>query len=277
MVDRAIGWLERLDEAPFFLWVHLFDPHAPYEAPGHRFDPPTDGEQLELPAYWPAAHRSVTSTDWLERAYEAEIRYTDAQLGRLLAVLKHKGQLDNALVVLTADHGESLTEHGLLFDHGDDLMAPSLRIPLIFNWPGEVSPAVSTCLASNLDVTPTVLGLLGIKDGMARHGRDRSAALRGGDCADASVLATTVSGRFVDPPPIDHALRWPGIKRVAHAGGEAVCWRTPHAVDGEVRLPECPVDIGAEMGRALSEGRPPAAPQTDAQTTEALKALGYIE
>jgi len=277
VVDRAIRWLERAGPAPIFLWVHLFDPHAPYEAPGHLFDPPTDGPALALPSYWPPEHREITSTAWLEAAYDAEVRYTDAQVGRLLAVLRHTGRLDGALVVLTADHGESLTEHGQLFDHGDDLMAPSLRVPLIFSWPGEVEPQVLDCLASNLDLTPTVLGLLGIEDEAVRHGSDRSSALRGGDCTDRPVLATTVSGRFVDPPPIDHALRWPGAKRIEHASGASACWRVPDALDGEAEVPECPPGMAGAMDRALAEGSPPEAPRDDVQTTEALRALGYLE
>jgi len=277
VVDRAAAWLERQEGAPFFLWVHLFDPHAPYEAPGHAFDPPTDGAVLDLPAFWPAAHQAITSTSWLSSAYDAEVRYVDAQLGRLLAVLRHRGELENTLIVLTADHGESLTEHGLLFDHGDDLMEPSLRVPLIFRWPGEVVPTTLSCLASNMDTAPTVLGLLGIEDGLTRHGVDRSAVLRGGNCIDSHVLATTVSGRFVDPAPIDHALRWPGAKRVVPAFGPATCWRVPAEVGGEEQVADCLPGMAGAMERALDDLVSPEAPRTDPETLEALEALGYME
>ncbi len=277
VVDRAVSWLDRQDGAPFFLWLHLFDPHAPYEAPGHTFDPPTAGAALDLPGYWPPSHRAITSTEWLSEAYDAEVRYVDGQIGRLLAVLRHRGQLDETLVVLTADHGESLTEHGLLFDHGDDLMEPSLRVPLIFHWPGKVAPGVLRCLGSNMDTAPTVLGLLGITDGLSRHGVDRSKALRGGECTDSPVLATTVSGRFVDPAPIDHALRWPGSKRILSASGTATCWRVPAAVGGEKEMQSCPPGMVDAMQEALEAKAPPQAPRTDPETIEALRALGYIE
>jgi arylsulfatase A-like enzyme len=276
-VGRAIRWLERIEEGPIFMWVHLFDPHGPYEAPGQPFDPPTDGEALDLPAYWPAEHRAITSSRWLEQAYDAEIRYVDSQLGRLLAVLQHVGRLDNTLVVLTADHGESLTEHGMLFDHGDDLMAPSLRVPMLISWPGHVEPGTIDCLASNMDVTPTVLGLLGIDDGVLRQGSDRSAELRGGPCTDEPVLSTTVSGRFVDPPPVDHALRWPGVKRIVHASGEVVCWRAPSGISDEVVIARCPDGMDTAMERSIEGGVVPSFPETDPATTEALRALGYIE
>jgi len=276
-VDRAIAWLDRPAKAPFFLWLHLFDPHAPYEAPGHPFDPPTDGAALELPVYWPETHRAITSTAWLSAAYDAEVRFVDAQIGRLLAVLQHGGELEDTLIVLTADHGESLTEHGLLFDHGDDLFEPSLRVPLIVNWPDEVAAGQLQCLASNMDVTPTILGLLGIDDGAERHGVDRSDSLRGGECVDSAVLATTVSGRFLDPPPIDHALRWPGAKRILGASGAVSCWKTPQDVGGEVEMPVCPPGMDAAMGQALLAGAPPEVPRSDPETTEALRSLGYVE
>ena len=160
-VTRALAWLDDHRDEQSFLWVHLFDPHAPYEAPGHAFDPPTDGPALELPGYWPPPHRAVTSTAWLERAYEAELAYVDAQVGRLVDEIEAMGLLDETVIVLTADHGESLTEHDYLFDHGDYLYDASLRVPLIIRYPPVAKAGhVADCQVSTLDLPQTLLSLL---------------------------------------------------------------------------------------------------------------------
>ncbi len=287
-VDRALAWLDRQERAapdqPFFLWLHLFDAHAPYEAPGHPFDPPTDGEPLDLPAYWPPRDRAITSTEWLTRAYEAEIAYADAQLGRLVAALEARGLLDDMLVVVTADHGESLTEHGYLFDHGDHLYDASLRVPLAVRWPGRVAAGARLgCQVSNLDVAPTILGLLGVDDGQARTGLDRAADLRAGTCADEPVVSTTVAGRFVAHPPVDHALRHDDHKLIRHALAEERGVPAEECYDlaadpAETRdLGACPPSLGAEFDRLLRGAGEAASPEMDAGTRDALKALGYIE
>ena len=101
-VTRAMHWRQRNEGSPSFVWLHLFDPHAPYEAPGHPFDPPTDGEKLDLPAYWPPPHKAITDTEWLIDAYHAEVQYVDDLLGPFLDTVG-----ENSIVILTADHGES--------------------------------------------------------------------------------------------------------------------------------------------------------------------------
>lgn len=287
VLDRALPWLDAHQGAPFFLWVHLFDAHGPYEAPDHPFDPPTDGPALDLPPYWPARDRAITSTDWLVQAYDAELRYVDAQVGRLVDRLDQLGLREQTLLVLTADHGESLTEHGYLFDHGDDLFDPSLRVPLAVRWPGRVPAGTRLgCQVSNEDVTPTVLGLLGIDDGQARVGVDRSAALAGGPCVEAPVIATTVGARFTDNPPIDHALRGSGHKLISQAprpgetaGAEALYDLS--ADPGELSpLPEGsgPRDpMRTVLRAALQGGGPVQQAESDMETREALKALGYVE
>jgi len=118
----------------WFAWVHLFDPHTPYDAP-----PP---------------YRSGRSP------YDAEVAYTDATIGRLLDRLTRQGQLEHALVVVTADHGESLGDHGET-THGLFAYESTLAVPLIFHGTG-VGRAVADTPVSHADILPTILDLAGV-------------------------------------------------------------------------------------------------------------------
>lgn len=278
-VSRALSWLEEHQDEPFFLWVHLFDPHAPYESPDHEFNPPTDGEALELPQYWPPPHRAITSKDWLVDAYDAEIEYTDGQVARILDRLDQLGLTDSTIVVVTADHGESLTEHDYLFDHGDDLYDPSLLVPLIIRAPGvsQEDTRVS-CQVGNIDVAPTVLSLLGLESEVDRMGEDRTGELRGEACRDTSQVATTVAGRFVENPPIDHAWRADGHKLIRHEEGEPECFNLNDDPDELVNLgAACPTTLSTELELVIEFGADPQAAADDAESKQALEALGYID
>ena len=132
VVDDAIRWLERVGDAPFFLWAHLYDPHRPYEAPE------------------PFASR--------HNPYIAELAYADSQIARLLDTLEKRNLLDRVVVVVTADHGESLGEHREL-DHGVFLYESVLRVPLIVRAPG-LAPRRVADVVRLTDVMPTILDLL---------------------------------------------------------------------------------------------------------------------
>jgi arylsulfatase A-like enzyme len=112
--DRALAWLQdwatNASKAPFFLWVHLFDPHQPY-----------DTASFDLAALAPTA-------------YDAEIAEADRAVGRIVEWLRRHDVLDDTLVVLTADHGESLGEHGEL-THGVFIYDATIRVPLVWRLP----------------------------------------------------------------------------------------------------------------------------------------------
>ncbi|HXV76826.1 MAG TPA: sulfatase-like hydrolase/transferase, partial [Candidatus Polarisedimenticolaceae bacterium] len=158
VVDAAIGWLERTiavdPRRPFLAWVHLFDPHMPYE-------PPTEYAAM-LPG----------------RPYDREIAFCDAQIGRLLEFLAQADLLERTLVVLTADHGEGLGDHDEL-THGVLIYDSTVRVPLIVSHPRLFARGVDIAdrVAGGTDVFPTVLGLLGVAAGQAEvDGRDLFAA-----------------------------------------------------------------------------------------------------
>jgi choline-sulfatase len=139
VADRAIEWLRAEPKRPFFAWVHLYDAHAPYEAPE------------------PFRSRFPRSRNG---AYDAEIAYADAQVGRLLEALRSDGRLAETLVIVVADHGEMLGDHGEL-THGFFIYEGATHIPLIVSGPG-VPVGVVADQVRIVDVMPTALSLLGL-------------------------------------------------------------------------------------------------------------------
>jgi choline-sulfatase len=151
VVDRAITWLATRPApgpqppAPFFLWIHLYDPHAPYEAP--------------------AEYRARAATP-----YDGEIAYADAQLARLLDRLRAQGQFDRTLVVVAGDHGEGLGDHDER-THGMLVYDSTLRVPLVVDAPG-VAAATRDEAVSLADLAPTILRAAGVSPPDAMRGRD---------------------------------------------------------------------------------------------------------
>lgn len=137
VVDEAIRWLNSQFGKPFFLWVHVFDPHSPYDAP------------------------SPFREKYSGRPYDGEVAYTDQELGRLLDAVGRKSPGETTLTAILSDHGESLSEHGE-YTHGVFLYDSTLRIPFLIAGPG-IPPGLRVKQqARSIDVLPTMLELLGI-------------------------------------------------------------------------------------------------------------------
>ncbi len=136
-VDQALSWLSAEGERPFFAWVHLYDPHTPYEAP--------EPFRSRFPAT-------------MIGAYDAEIATADAQLGRLLDALEVEGRLKDTLVMVTGDHGEMLGEHGEP-THGFFIYDAATHIPVIVAGPGVPAREVPNQIRI-VDLMPTALELL---------------------------------------------------------------------------------------------------------------------
>ncbi len=137
VVDRAIQWLDgRTSKNPFFIWVHLYDPHIPY-------NPPPEFAQK-----------------YKGRPYDGEIAYTDQQLGRLLAAVEKKSPADKTIVAVLADHGESLGDHDE-HTHGVFIYDSTLRIPFIMAGPGIPAGARVKQQTRSIDFLPTLLDVMG--------------------------------------------------------------------------------------------------------------------
>jgi arylsulfatase A-like enzyme/tetratricopeptide (TPR) repeat protein len=140
-VPRAIAWLKRTQPRPFFLWLHLYDPHRPY-------DPP-----------------EPYRTEYKGHLYDGEIAYVDHELGALISWLKENRLYDSSLIVMLSDHGESLGEHGET-EHGFFLYNATVHVPLIVKPPAGsgIAPGRSSEVVETAAVAPTLLKLAGIQD-----------------------------------------------------------------------------------------------------------------
>ena len=181
-VQAALDWLATLPAGqPFFVWIHLIDPHGPYDAPvdpdryvGDAYydrisaDIPlgeSDWQPGTIPRYQALGGR--TDAKYYVARYDAEIRYMDAALGTLLRTLAERGLASDTLVAVTADHGETLAEpgHKHFFSHGVITYEEVTRVPLVVR---EASGAQRLGTVdrerplSSLDLAPTLLELLGV-------------------------------------------------------------------------------------------------------------------
>lgn len=142
VLDEARRWIEaRLDDK-FFVWIHLYDPHTPYDPP-EPFKTQYQGRMFGL--------------------YDGEIAYVDFLIGEFIAFLKARGLLEKSLVILTADHGESLGEHKESA-HGFFVYDAVLRIPLIIRFPQnmKLEGVVVSTQAQSIDLMPTILQLIAV-------------------------------------------------------------------------------------------------------------------
>jgi arylsulfatase A-like enzyme len=175
VADRALALLERLGDAPFFLFLHFYDPHWHY-------DPPAETLRLFEGAYtgsvtgnWQDFSRktreSLQPADLahLLALYDGEIRFTDDQLGRVLDHLRDLGLEKGTLLVVTSDHGEEFLEHGS-WEHQKTLYEEVVRVPLLLRGPG-VPARRQRAQASLVDVAPTILEWAGLEVPASMHGR----------------------------------------------------------------------------------------------------------
>ena len=173
IVNREfLDWLAQRQgpRRPFFAFLNYVDAHAPYLLPpraSYRIGraPKSDAEFRFLAEDWTQADKRRVSRTMLalaRNAYDNCLAYLDEQLGALIDDLQRRGVLDQTLVIVTADHGEGLGEHQL-FEHGESLYRPEIRVPLVIVLPADRgrSPATVTQFASLRDVATTVAGFVG--------------------------------------------------------------------------------------------------------------------
>lgn len=145
-VQHAIAWLERTSRYPFFLWLHLYDPHSPY-------DPP-----------------EPFRSEYSKHPYDGEIAYADYELGNLITWLKQNHLYESSLIVMTSDHGESLGEHDE-DEHGFFVYNATVHVPLIVKPPAGsgISVGRRNEPVETVSIAPTLLQLAGVQDAIAKQ------------------------------------------------------------------------------------------------------------
>lgn len=187
-VDRALAWLtaESETEAPFFLFLHLFDVHDPYTPPppyDALFDPdydgPIDGRRVTTQDSAVRGDMAPRDLEHLIALYDGGVAWVDAELGRLLARLAQLGLAEHTLVIVTADHGEEFFEHGHK-THRRQLHMESIHVPLLMRWPGHLPRGERIAGTVGLvDIAPTICAAAGVAAAEPMMGIDLGPIARG--------------------------------------------------------------------------------------------------
>lgn len=191
MFQQVARWLTEHREQKFFMWVHSFGPHSPYQAPEpwrSRFtDPAYDGpfDGAQKPLYDITLTKALTAADrrHVVDLYDGKVRWVDEQLSRLFLALQGLGLDSKTLVVVTADHGEELLDHFLFFSHEASVYDGALRIPLLLRMPGRLpgGRVITDAVVESVDIAPTVLDVLGIEEHIGLQGQSLLPLVAGTD------------------------------------------------------------------------------------------------
>lgn len=207
VTDMGLEYLDKVGDKPFFLFLHYWDVHHPYN-PAQKyvdmFDPGYTGDidgfdVLEIPEFVPGM--DPADLKHMLALYDGEIRYTDDGLTKLLAEVERRGLLENTLVIITSDHGDEFLEHGGR-THMTQLWQETIHIPLLMHIPGlDVKGRKIDTPVSHVDFFPTILDLLGLNGLPKRqHGLSLNDLIRTGKpLPRRDVLSQTVLGTLKNP------------------------------------------------------------------------------
>ncbi len=245
--------------APFFLWVHLYDPHDPYEAPGS-----------------PGGAAAATR-------YDGEIAFADTAVGTLLGALERQGLSNNTIVAVIGDHGESLGEHGEV-THGMFVYESAMRVPALLKWPARLQAGTRVApLVRAIDLAPTLLELAGRPPLAGATGVSLVPLVRG-TVASRDAAPATAYGETYFPQLF---MNWAPLRSWRDGP-----WKFIEAPELElydlasdpgetVNLAAREPDRAGRMRRALyalvaAEGTAAASAGPDRETLQKLAALGYV-
>ncbi len=303
-VDEASAWLSSVGpDEPFFLWIHVYDPHKPMQPPEKEVQDVTlmverdrDRYVQDLLARGVPADRPAG----LEASilYDAEILYVDRQLERVHALMQERGLLDGALWVLTSDHGQGLGAHDW-YGHSKQIYNAQLWVPLVFWWGGGVlAPlTVEDRIVEHVDLFPTLADLAGLEVDqiMPIQGRSLAPLLTGGRVRDARWFAFAERSRYLDAGPrtqdrgnyeegFRYSLQDLEFKYVLFTEGEDEFYdlrSDPYEMRDLIADPanadrrDQLMDVLLEMIETMPSGR--QAQSVGEEDIERLRALGYIQ
>jgi len=311
---NAVRWMERTAGAPFFVWIHLWDPHEP-NRPAARFTKTLgDGARIDdllrergvdaarisrecsdhvlarlvFPDAPEGAPLPAVDDDALRRMverYDGDVRAADEAAGLVFAELRSLGLWNRAIVVVAGDHGQSLGQHGWL-DHGA-ITNENVLVPLLARFPPGVldQPLRVATTVSLVDVMPTVLARLSapVLDELARQAEGRD-VFAGDFARDYAFVERTTSHRKGWIPGREFALLGPRWKYLFHESGPDALYDLAadplETRDVLARHPELAAELGARA-RTLAARRPAPGRDpdrvADPELLEALEGLGYTE
>lgn len=257
VAESALAWLRQRRSAPFFCWVHLYDPHDPY-----------------------VAHPDEFGDRFAANPYDGEIAYMDLQVQKLLSDLDSRGLRDETLIVAVGDHGESLGEHHEQ-QHGLTLYQAAMHVPWIFSGWGVTTPGRRIPhTVSLIDLMPTVLDIAGLADAALTASRSLRPALSGAEMAPRECCAAT------DDPLLEHG--WAPLRSLTTQNWKFIRSVQPELYDltadprEETNLAATQPDRAAELDGRLAAleqvmvVRTAAAVELTPRERRALASLGYV-
>ncbi len=203
VVDAACAWLKDLSSQPFFLWIHLMDPHHPYYPPQEALQSlgisdMTPQRARFLNSFW---NRGDVSPKRLQRyrkdvmaLYDAGVHWADQQLSRLVSALKSNERWNDTVFVVTADHGEEFLEHGNRYHSPNGLAESLIRVPLIARSPDVSTPVKMPGPFSLLHLAPTLLEALGVGVPLPFRGRGLWRDISSGNAASHPAIVECLEG-----------------------------------------------------------------------------------
>lgn len=257
--DRFLRWLSgwsRDRRKPFFTWIHYFDPHQPYRP-------------------------SLSDAALSASPYDAEIAGVDRQIGRVVETLRRDKLLENTLLIITADHGESLGEHGEK-THAVFVYDATVRIPLIVRYPRKFAPLVDESPVRSVDLFPTILSLVGLP-AKPVDGHDLVASWTGQSRpAEAPQYSESLLSELGFGMAPLHSIREGGFKYIRAPRRELYDLRNdPHELHNVIDLqPRVAARLDGVLTKVMNESgrhavRAAENPMTR-ETEESLRALGYL-
>jgi arylsulfatase A-like enzyme/tetratricopeptide (TPR) repeat protein len=263
VTKHVLDWLRRPRSDPFFLWVHYFDPHQPVNPPEPH------------------------SSQFSER-YAAEIAYADEQLGQILQELRRQKKYDRTLIMMTADHGEGLLDHGepthslLIFD-------TTMRVPLVLRAPGISAGQSFDELISNVDIMPSILELLGLDIPNEVQGESFAGLIRGQTTSSVDAI---YESREIYMESFVGALQcgWGALRGLRTSAEKLIHGPSPLMYAGgedrdEVynlagrdpeRLARMTADLERLIARHAADDAAAAVSAPDEEVLRKLESLGYI-
>jgi len=303
--EAGLRLLDEHTDEPVFLFVHYWDAHWPYKPPApystmYRDDNlPLTGtfkEIVELrKALWAKEADAMARSNATKNLYAGGVTYTDTLLGSLFDGLRERGILDEALLVVTADHGESTDMHWDYWTHGPSVYEETVRVPLLIRLPGgDRAGTVVDQAASLVDLFPTILDMaeVSVPAGVEPQGRSLAPALRGEDLGTAPLVfmeSTAPKTKVIVDPSlwvnrlncaavVEGNLKFHQCTRLKRSELYDLAIDPDEQVDISISQPEDRDRLEAALNswRAELAVRPVELEGSD-ETKAQLEALGYIE
>lgn len=205
-LNHALEWFQEQKPQRYFAWIHLWEPHQPYALHPRFMKEIYPGIDLNFKPHYSFFPEGAYTKEDLQKMvalYDNEIKFVDHNLGRFLEKLRKEKYLENTVLIITSDHGETLDEiaesHRYAFDHGEFLYDPQLHVPLMIVPPGERKGRRVSSIVTLLDLMPTILDLTGLPIPESAQGISLLPFLKGDQPKTLPELVFLHRGKYTDP------------------------------------------------------------------------------